>query len=84
MKSLIEKTFGGSNGFGQGVGGGNANNGGGAFLTETNTIKIKEKQEIKIEKLTKKPLPPLKEEKIEQIKIQNTEPEKENQKVKKF
>ena len=41
----------------------------GAFLTETNTVKIKEKQEIKREKTPKKIVPQPKEEKVEAPKI---------------
>ena len=68
MKSLLEKSKGGGSN--------------GAFLTETNTIKIKEKPEIKIEKSPKKPLPILKEEKIiEPIKIKKIY-ETKNHKVK--
>jgi hypothetical protein len=83
MKSLFEKNQGNSTGLelnlGSGLGGRRSSVGGGAFLTETNTIKIKEKSEVKFEKSPKKPLPTLKEEKID-IKIENTE--YESQKVK--
>lgn len=50
----------------------NAVHGGGAFITETNVIKIKEKHEIK-EKSPKRILPPLKEEKKEQVIITEDE-----------
>lgn len=48
--------------------------GGGAFLTGADTVKVK-KEEIKLEKSPRKPLPILKEEKIEPPKINNYEPE---------